>query len=348
MRAVAVPTRFAEDLRRELHRLGLVDRRVKMAKRGDVVLIPVTTAPSVNLATWDAHLEERGDLLPRPSTRNPREELRERLRRYRVPLELAPTKWERFEDVVVVRLSEAAGEYREAIGTAFAEILGARCVVEDRSGIHGVLRTPDVHVIWGRGMEVIHREGGVRFMFDVAKIMFSSGNLPERVSVAAKIPNGSVVVDLFAGIGYFVIPIAVHGHAEVIFACELNPVAHHYLVENIRLNHAGNVVPLLGDCRDTAPKGVADVVLMGHFDAARYLDVAFGCLRGKGLIVYHELCPKERFPEEPMAHVTEAAATQWYDVESVTSRVVKSYAPGIVHSVVEARVLRRPKGKTTP
>ncbi len=315
-----------------------------MAKRGEEVLIPVTGAPRLDLAVWGARLEERADLLPRSATRNPKEELRERLRRYRVPVELAPTKWERFEDVVVVRLSEPAREHREAIGTAFAEILGARCVVEDRSGIHGVLRTPDVDVLWGRGMEVTHLEGGVRFMFDVAKIMFSSGNLPERVSIASKIPDGSVVVDLFAGIGYFVLPIAVHGRAERIYACELNPVAYHYLLENLRLNHAANVTPLLGDCRETAPKGVADVVLMGHFDAARYLDVAFGCLRGKGLVLYHELCPTEQFPKTPVAHLTESARRQWYDVESVTSRVVKSYAPGIVHSVVEARVVRRPKG----
>lgn len=270
------------------------------------------------------------------------------MRRYRVPLELAPTKWERFEDVVVVRLSEAAREYREAIGTAFAEVLGARCVVEDRSGVHGVLRTPDVDVIWGRGMEVTHREGGVRYMFDVAKVMFSSGNLPERVAIPSKIPDGSVVVDLFAGIGYFALPIAVHAHADLIYACELNPVAYHYLLENLRLNHAANVVPLLGDCRETAPEGVADVVLMGHFDAARYLEVAFRCLRGKGLVVYHELCPKEQFPKTPVAHVTEAARERWYDVESVTSRVVKSYAPGIVHSVVEAHVVRRPKAKPGP
>ncbi len=348
MRVVAVPERRAEDLRQELHRRGLVDRTLRIEKRDAEVLIPVTGAPPVDLEMWGARMEDRGGLRPRPRTRNPTAELRERLRRYRVPPELAPTKWERFEDVVVLRLSEAAREFREAIGTAFAETLGARCVVEDRSGIHGVLRTPQVDVIWGRGMEVVHLEGGVRYMFDVAKIMFSSGNLAERTSIASRIPDGSVVVDLFAGIGYFALPIAVHAHAERIYACELNPVAHHYLVENVRLNHAANVIPLLGDCRETAPQGVADAVLMGHFDAARYLDVAFSCLRGKGLAVYHELCPREQFPRSPVAHLTEAAKKEWYDVESVSSRIVKSYAPGIVHSVVEAHVLRRPKAKTVP
>ena len=343
MRVVAVPAERAEELRRELHRLGVVDRTVRMAKRGREVLIPVRREPPLSLVGYAAHLEDAMGLAPRPASRNLQVELRERLRRYGVPPELAPTKWERFEDVVVLRLSEPARRYGAAIGTAFAETLDARCVVEDLSGDHGVLRTPDVRILWGRGMEVVHREGGVRYMFDIATIMFSSGNLPERTSIASRVRARSVVVDLFAGIGYFTLPIAVHAKAERIYACELNPVAYHYLQENVRLNRVSNVVTLLGDCRKTAPCNVADVVVMGHFSARDYLDVAFGCLRGSGLLLYHELCPKEQFPMLPVQHLTESAAKHWYDVESVTSRIVKSYAPGVVHAVLEAHVMRRPK-----
>jgi tRNA wybutosine-synthesizing protein 2 len=180
-------------------------------------------------------------------------------------------------------------------------------------------------------------------MFDVAKIMFSSGNLPERTSIPSKVRDGAVVVDLFAGIGYFTLPIAVHARPARVYACELNPVAHHYLLENLRLNRAENVLPLFGDCRETAPRGVADVVLMGHFSARDYVDVAFESLRGAGLLVYHELCPREQFPNVPIARLTEGARSQWYDIESIHSRIVKSYAPGIVHAVLEARVRRRPK-----
>lgn len=343
MRVVVVPAARAEDLRRELHARGVVDRAVRMAKRGGEVLIPLSADPPVDLGAYGARLEERGDLEQRPSARDPSRDVRERLRRYGVPEGISPTKWERFGDVVVLRLNAAAREYRARIGSAFAEALDAQTVLEDVSGIHGVLRTPKVEVLWGRGMEVVHLEGGVRYMFDVAKIMFSSGNVPERTSIATRVRDGAVVVDLFAGIGYFTLPIAVHARADRIYACELNPVAFHYLVENLRLNRVSNVVPLEGDCRQTAPRGAADVVLMGHFDAREYLDVALDALRGAGLVVYHELCPKEQFPQAPLAHLTEAARARWYDVESAESHIVKSYAPGIVHAVLEARVRRRPR-----
>jgi tRNA wybutosine-synthesizing protein 2 len=348
MRVVVVPAARAEDLRRELHAQGIVDRNVRMGKRDGEVLIPVCGDPAADLGRYGARIEDRDGLEPRPRARDPRAELQERLKRYGVPDGVAPSKWERFGDVVVLRLSEAAQEYRAAIGSAFAETLDAQTVVEDISGIHGVLRTPQVQVLWGRGMEVVHREGGVRYLFDVAKIMFSSGNLPERTSIASKIRDGAVVVDLFAGIGYFTLPIAVHAHPDRIYACELNPVAFHYLIENLRLNRVVNAVPLAGDCRDTAPRGVADAVILGHFSAKDYLDVALDALRGSGLLVYHELCAKEQFPQVPLAHVTEAARSRWYDVESVQSRILKSYAPGIVHAVLEVRVKRRPRAPMAP
>ncbi len=348
MRVAVVPASLAEDVRTELHRLGLVDRSHRIAKRDGDVLIPLEGMLTPDLGARGIRFEETERLDPRPSPRNPRDELRRRLQRYGVPLELAPTKWERFGDVVVIRLKEEARGFGDRIGTAFAETLDAQTVVEDLSGVHGVFRTPEVRVVWGRGMEVEHLEGGVRYRFDVAKIMFSSGNLPERTSIAARVREGDVVVDLFAGIGYFTLPIAVHARPERVYACEMNPVAFHYLVENVRINRALRVVPQLGDCRTTAPRGVADVVLMGHFSAADYLDVAFESLRGAGLVVYHELCPKEQFPQTPLAHLTEGARTHWYDLDSAHSRILKSYAPGIVHAVVEAHVRRRPKAPQTP
>lgn len=344
MRVAVVPAPRAEELRRELHRAGVVDRTLRMEKRDGEVWIPLRDDPPFRLDSFGARVITADGLSPRAVARNPRLALADRLRRYGVPAAAHPTKWERFGDVVVVRLSEGSRMYAAPIGAALAEVLDVQAVVEDVSGVHGAYRTPEVRILWGRGLEVVHVEGGVRYMFDVAKIMFSSGNLPERTSIASKVPEGAVVVDLFAGIGYFALPIAIHARPGRVYACELNPVAYHYLVENVRLNRARNVVPLRGDCRGTAPRGIADFVVMGHFDAAAYLDVAFAALRGAGTVVYHELCPREHFPQETVARFTKAARASWYDVESAASRILKSYAPGIVHAVLEARVMRRPKG----
>src|SRR5207245_8854735 len=162
--------------------------------------------------------------------------------------EFVPRRWERIGDILVIRVSPAARPHAKVIAAAFGEVLRVRTVVEDRSGIHGPMRTPDVRVLWGDGTETVHVEGGVRYALDVGRIMFSSGNLAERVALPARVRPGDVVVDLSAGIGYFARPIALRSRVRVVYARELKPFAFRYLTTTIRLNRATNVIPRLSDC----------------------------------------------------------------------------------------------------
>jgi tRNA wybutosine-synthesizing protein 2 len=53
--------------------------------------------------------------------------------------------------------------------------------------------------------------------------MFCAGNASERHRVARFRCDGEVVVDLYAGIGYFTLPYLVHAGAQLVHACEWNP-----------------------------------------------------------------------------------------------------------------------------
>jgi predicted RNA methylase len=55
--------------------------------------------------------------------------------------------------------------------------------------------------------------------------MFSAGNAPERHRVASFRCEGEVVVDMYAGIGYFTLPYLIHAGAQLVHACEWNPDA---------------------------------------------------------------------------------------------------------------------------
>lgn len=209
--------------------------------------------------------------------------------------------------------------------------------------INGLKREPQVETIVGEGTETIHRENKCLFKLDVSKIMWSKGNTTERKRMSQIPEDGETVVDMFAGIGYFSIPMAVHSKPSKIYSIEINPVSHGYLRENIKLNRVENKIePILGNCREKAPIEVADRVVMGYIgNTNEYLDVAMDVLKVEGGIIhYHESVPDKIKFTRPIDRIKAAAATAGKeDVQILKKRIIKPYSPGVYHIVVDAKII---------
>ena len=274
----------------------------------------------------------------------PFEKIREKLSKDIPPnlLDDIPNKWEIIGEVLIVKLPNNLLHHKELIGKVYADFLGCKTVLNDVGGISGELREPDVEIIYGSNeTETIHKENGVRYKLDPQKIMFSSGNMDERIRMATISNKGRTIVDLFAGIGYFTLPIAVHSKPKKIFACEKNKTAYKYLTENIALNNVNSIVePLFGDNRDTAPENVADRVIMGYFGGTEvFLPTAIKSLKdGKGIIHFHEKYSEKLVPDKPMESIQLVADDFNKKVELLQYKHVKSYAPGISHYVFDISV----------
>jgi tRNA wybutosine-synthesizing protein 2 len=156
--------------------------------------------------------------------------------------------------------------------------------------LRDITRTPKTEVMWGEVGEVCHRESGYAYYLDPRKVMFAQGNRNEKIRMAQCIsmsPVGSRVADMFAGIGYFTVPMA--GSGAVVHAMEINPVAFEYLKRNIRANDLSTQVePARGDCRDLL-SGEYDRVVMGHFDAVHLLPQVMPHVHEGSVIHLHSL-----------------------------------------------------------
>ena len=203
--------------------------------------------------------------------------------------------------------------------------------------IQGTKREPVYRVLYGSETETINKENGCLFKLDLSKVMWSKGNNNERLRIAKLVGDGETVIDMFAGIGYFSIPIGVHANAREVISIEINPNSYHFLCENIRLNKLDNITPILGDCKDVTPKFKADRIIMGYVKTTHhYLNVAVDSLNQGGILHYHETVPEKLMDTRPVDRIVSAAENR--DVELIKINKIKKYSPGVWHVVVDARI----------
>lgn len=206
--------------------------------------------------------------------------------------------------------------------------------------IHGQKREPEIEMIYGEGTETIHKENHCKYKIDVAKVMWSKVNTGERQRMSTLPEDGETIIDMFAGIGYFTIPMAVHSNVDKIYAVEINPVSHNFLCENIKLNKVEDtVIPILGDCGKQDFDHIADRIMMGYIGTTHhYLDSAMSYLKEGGIIHYHESTPEPILFKRPVERVKQAAKNCGRTIEVLNKRSIKKYSPGVHHTVVDIKV----------
>jgi tRNA wybutosine-synthesizing protein 2 len=242
---------------------GVYDDARRVVEYGDdAIAIPVTAVP---VETDVREVVEQVD--PQPRVQGLADLLRER-GWTEAEVDRAPSSWAVVGSVVLARLGGCPrpGE----VGEALLELHGEADTVLDRGDVTGAHREPDVTVVAGAGdTETVHVEHGTKYALDLAAVMFSPGNKAERARMGEVTGESEAVLDMFAGVGYFALPMARAG-ADVT-AVERNPAAFRYLLENASLNEVTDrLEPYRGDCREVVPElpaGEADRVVMGYYDA---------------------------------------------------------------------------------
>ncbi len=254
-------------------------------------------------------------------------------------LDLLPKGWHILGDLIIVRIHPRLDPLKHLIAQALL-VIYPRCKTVLRDfGIEGQFRKPVREVLAGNVTVTVHKENGVFFQLDASRIMFSQGNLKERMRMS-RVGKDEFVVDMFAGIGYFCLPMSKHSQPSRVLAIELNPLAFQFLRENIRLNCVDDIVqPVLGDCAQCAPVNEADRVIMGMVQITdHYLAKGIEALRPGGVLHYHQTIPSWLYPQAAVNDVVKATNALGWQADILKCTKVKKYSPGVVHVVVDARI----------
>ncbi|WP_440766692.1 class I SAM-dependent methyltransferase [Natronorubrum sp. DTA7] len=287
-------------------------------------------------------------------------------------LETVPGSWAVIGSVILVTVPANCPDER-ALGEALLELHGeADSVLADEGiandGEAGTHREPRTRLLAGaRDTETIHTEHGTRYGLDPATVMFSPGNQAERARMGNIVEDDERVFDMFAGIGYFTLPMARSGAR--VTATEINPTAFRYLLENAVLNDVGDRVDAyMTDCRDLASELDAERVVMGYYgraddtaiantdadatvadangddrgtrtdEAHEFLPTALEALVPSGIVHYHEATPTARLWDRPIERLEAAVADAGRTFDVLDRRRVKSHSAGVEHVVLDVRI----------
>jgi len=259
-------------------------------------------------------------------------------------LSLLPSSYQKIGDIIIINPKKELWKYDKKMGQVILKnIPNTRTVCRRTDFITGQFRQPNVKVISGeKNTETTHREHEISYKLDVAKIMFSKGNLTERKRVICQIKKDEIIVDMFAGIGYFSIGLGKFSKAKKVYSIELNPESYHYLWENIKLNKVEDkVTPMLGDCKKECESlgKIADRVIMGLIPTPKdYLDVVMKVIKKNGIIHYHSTLLEDESHEKLLFEINDVAAKYGMEVNLISWKKVKSYAPRVDHVVLDVKL----------
>ena len=263
-------------------------------------------------------------------------------------LGLLPSGFQAVGDIAILNLNSQLLKYKKEIAKATQELFPRFETICNKTGeIKGTYREPQIEVLLGNETEAINKESGCLFKFDVTKIMFAKGNQSEKRRIASLVKPGETIVDMFAGIGYFTLPMAKLAKPKIIYSIELNPVAFQYLNENLKLNKITNVKTINGNSNVEVPKLIdqgirADRVMMGYLpEPKEFLEQAVKIVKDSGMIHYECVVNEkehDKSVKEIELRLRTVAEKLNKGIKILKINKVKDYAPHLSHCTFDVQV----------
>ena len=253
-----------------------------------------------------------------------------------------PSKWEVLGDVVILP-ENSVDENEPYDWLAIANAIGGNRLAIQAEISPEMMRKSQLKMLHGKDGWVIHRENFLDYEFDITKSMFSSGNITERRRMGEFKMDGEIVIDAYCGIGYYTIPMLVHGNAKQIHACEINPESIEGLEKGLTRNDVRDQCLIhQGDNRKTMKTltGIADRIVLGLIPSSESTwKLAIDCLNPKGGIIHIHMNVDERKLDQWLDETIDwFSKSSGKKVTALHLEKVKWYCPHIRHVVLDLKI----------
>lgn len=165
----------------------------------------------------------------------------------------------------------------------------------------GKYRLPKFKILAGKKTkEALYKENNSLFKLDLERCYFSQRLANERLRISKQVKFNEIILVMFSGIAIYPIVISRNSNVKEIYGIEINPVAHKYALENLKLNKINNIRLFKGDVKKILPKiklKFDRIIMPAPKNAEQYLNLIKNKITKKTIIHFYDFSQEKDFPE---------------------------------------------------
>jgi tRNA (guanine37-N1)-methyltransferase len=253
-----------------------------------------------------------------------------------------PMGFDSVGEIVILEVNDDVKKYEKDIADLILKTHNNIKTVVKKASIHsGVFRTRKYKILAGKkSKETIHKENNVKLKLNIEDVYYSPRSSNERLRIINLVKKGEKILVMFSGIGPFTLEIAKNTDAKNVVGIELNPEAHKYAMENLKLNKINNCELINGDATKHQYDEEFDRVLMPlPKTGEKFLKDAFRAVKKNGVIHFYDFLSEEEFPNKSIDVIQRECKKAKLKCKILDSVKCGNYSPRTYRTCVDFKVL---------
>ena len=225
-----------------------------------------------------------------------------------------PSSYDILGDILIIEIPSKLKNQKQIANNLLKIHKNIKTIVK-KSGIHkGKYRLQKYTFLAGkRNKETEYKENGIKLKLNIEKAYFSPRLATERLRIAKQVKKSEEILIMFSGIAPYPLVIAKNSEPKEIYGIEINPSAHKYALENLKLNKLKNINLIKGDVKTILPKTKKkfDRIAMPLPKGAEdYLELALKSIKHKGILHFYDFQEEKDIPHRSIEKISKACKQQ--------------------------------------
>jgi len=248
MLCIKVPIKEAEKIKKELLKKGLFDKEHAIVKAKGFVYFPVSKKFKAKYSFTNKALKKKALHTDLKSS------LKNKLNKKE--LQFVKRSLDVIGNIAILEIpKELENRKKEKLIAEEVLRLNKNITTVLKKGKHeGVFRVQKLEHLAGKNTkEAVYKEHGIMMKLDVEQVYFSPRLSTERKRIMQLVKKPEDILVMFSGCAPYVCVLAKNTPARHVWGIEINPVAHRYGWENLKLNKISNAFLINEDVKTAVP-----------------------------------------------------------------------------------------------